>query len=183
MKIAAGDPGWYDACSPDERAATVALAASRRTWALVWSVVTGAGLALAVFVLIAGLLPLRRPPAAVPGAVLAVAVGSLLLDLAVLLVNGTAWQRVRQVFAGAAPDEVVRPFRRLRWLPTSLVSLIGTAAMLMVGIYPLARYGDAGFPGLSVADWSAAAVAVLCVLCGLSTMWLKVILRPTYAGR
>ncbi|GGL03997.1 hypothetical protein [Nocardia jinanensis] len=183
MKIAAGAPGWYDACSPDERAATVALAVSRWKWVVVWSGITGAGLVLAVFVLIAGLLPLRWPPSAVPGAVLAVALCSLALDLAVLLVNGIAWQRVRQVFAGTAPDEVVRPFRRLRWLPTSLISLFGTVAMLMVGIYPLARFGEAGFAGMSVADWSTAGVAVLCVLCGLSTMWLKVVLRPIHAGR
>ncbi|MGW5383729.1 hypothetical protein [Nocardia sp. NPDC003963] len=183
MKIDAGEPGWYDACSPDERAATVALAASRWKWAVVWSVVAGAGLVLGVVVLIAGLLPSGWQRPAAPPAVLAVATAALGLDLAVLLVNGAAWDRVRQVFAGIASDEVVRPFRRLRWLPTSLVSLFGTIAMLMAGIYPLARYGDSGFAGLSVADWSTAGLAVLCVLCGLSTMWLKVVLRPVHTGR
>ncbi|WP_328392243.1 hypothetical protein [Nocardia sp. NBC_00416] len=182
MKISAGAPGWYDACTPEERATTVALATSRWKWTVVWAVLTGAGLVLAVFVSTAGLLPLRRSPSATPGVVLTVAIGALLLDLAVLLLNCVAWARVRQVFSGAAPDAAVRPFRRMRWLPTSLVSLFGTVAMLMVGIYPLARYGDAGLAGMSVADWSAAGVAVLCVLCGLSTMWLKVILRPVRGG-
>ncbi|MFQ6226005.1 hypothetical protein [Nocardia sp. NPDC002869] len=86
---------------------------------------------------------------------------------------------MERLFSGAAPDEVVRPFR---WLPTSLVSLRGTVAMLMVGVYPLARYGEAGLRGLSAADGASAGVAVLCVLCGLSTLWPKVILRPVRTG-
>lgn len=182
MKISAGAPGWYDACSPAERAATVALAATRRNWSVVWSALTAAGLVLACYPLAAGLLPLPGPEPAAPPGVVSFAIGALLLDLAVLVVNGVAWGRVQRVFAGAAPEETVRPFRWVRWLPTSLVSLLGTVAMLVVGVYPLARFGEAGLRGLSAAEWASAVVAVLCVLCGLSTLWLKVILRPVRTG-
>ncbi|MEU4432627.1 hypothetical protein ACH474_09940 [Nocardia rhamnosiphila] len=182
MKISAGAPGWYDACSPAERAATVALAATRRKWSVLWSAAAATGVVLACYPAAAGLLPLPGPePAAPPGA-LSFAIGALLLDLAVLVVNSVAWGRVERVFSGVAPDEVVRPFRWVRWLPTSLVSLLGTVAMLVVGVYPLALYGETGLRGLSAADWASAGVAVLCVLCGLSTLWLKVILRPVRTG-
>ncbi|MET8797501.1 hypothetical protein ABZV91_13820 [Nocardia sp. NPDC004568] len=182
MKISAGAPGWYDACSPAERAATVALAVTRRNWSVMWAALAAGGLVLACYPLAAGLLPLPGPePAAPPGAV-SFAIGALLLDLAVLVVNSVAWERVQRVFSGAAPDETVRPFRWLRWLPTSLVSLLGTVAMLVIGVYPLARFGEAGLRGLSAAEWASGGVAVLCVLCGLSTLWLKVILRPVRTG-
>ncbi|MEV3959796.1 hypothetical protein AB0M34_02695 [Nocardia sp. NPDC050193] len=182
MKISAGAPGWYEACSPAERAATVALAATRRTWSMVWAAAAGTGLVLACYPWAAGLLPLPGPePAAPPGA-LSFAIGALLLDLAILVVNSVVWGRVERVFSGVAPDEAVRPFRWVRWLPTSLVSLVGTVAMLVVGVYPLARYGEAGPRGLSAADWASAGVAVLCVLCGLATLWLKAILRPVRTG-
>ncbi|NKY36588.1 hypothetical protein HGA13_26470 [Nocardia speluncae] len=182
MRISAGAPGWYDACTPDERADTVALAKSRRKWSVVWSGIAASGVALAVCGLVSGVLPVAWPVTAVPRAALGVALVALLIDLAVLVPNGVAWLRVEHVFSGRAPDEVVRPFRRLRWVPTSLVSLLGTLAMLTVGIHPLAVLGEHGLGGLSFLDWLTAVVAVLCVLCGLSTMWLKVILRPVRTG-
>lgn len=183
MKIAVGAPGWYDACSPDERATTVALAASRWKWSVVWSGLAATGVFLTLLVIVGEFLPLPWPADTAPRGALLVALCSLLLDLAVLLPNSVAWLRVGQVFSGNAPEAVVRPFRRLRWVPTSLVSLFGTVAMLMAGIHPLARYGEAGIGGLSLDAWLTAGVAVLCVVCGLSTMWLKVILRPVRTGR
>lgn len=183
MRIAVGAPGWYDACTPDERATTAALAASRWKWSAVWSGLTAAGVSLTLFVILAEFLPLSWPAERVPRGALLVALCSLLLDLAVLLPNSVAWLRVGQVFSGNAPDAVVRPFRWLRWVPTALVSLFGTVAMLVTGIHPLARYGEAGVRGLSLDAWLTAGVAVLCVVCGLSTMWLKVILRPVRTGR
>ncbi|WP_280437612.1 hypothetical protein [Nocardia carnea] len=182
MRISAGAPGWYEACTPDERADTAALAASRWKWSVVWSGIAALGAVLAVCGLVSGVLPVPWPVTAVPRASLGIALAALLIDLAVLIPNCVAWSRVEQVFSGRAPDEVVRPFRRLRWVPTSLVSLLGTLAMLTAGVHPLAVLGEHGLGGLWFLDWLTAAVAVLCVLCGLSTMWLKVILRPVRTG-
>lgn len=182
MRISAGAPGWYDACTRDERADTVVLAASRWKWSIVWSGVAAAGVVLAVCGLVSGVLPVAWPVTTVPRAALGIALAALLIDLAVLVPNCVAWFRVEQVFSGRAPDEVVRPFRWMRWVPTSLVSLFGTVAMLVAGVHPLAVLGDYGIGELSFLDWLTAVVAVLCVLCGLSTMWLKVILRPVRTG-
>ncbi|MEU4313477.1 hypothetical protein [Nocardia sp. NPDC024068] len=182
MKISAGAPGWYEACSQTERANTVALAATRWKWSVVWSVLSGVGLALALGLAVGALLPLRWPVSDIPFGVWTVALVALSVDLAVLVPNGMAWSRVGLVFSGAAPDSLVLPFRWLRWVPTSLVSLFGTVAMLVVGVHPLAEYGESGLRGLSFTDWLTAVVAVLCVLCGLSTLWLKVLLRPVRSG-
>lgn len=182
MRISAGEPGWSAACTPDECADTVALANSRWKWSVVWSVIAAVGVVLAVCAAVSGVLPVPWPVTDLPRAGLGVALGALLTDLAVLIPNGMAWSRVARVFAGQAPDQVVRPFRRLRWVPTSLVSLFGTVAMLAVGVHPLAVLGEHGVGGLAFLDWLSAVVAVLCVLCGLSTMWLKVILRPVRTG-
>ncbi|MFI5716684.1 hypothetical protein [Nocardia sp. NPDC051750] len=182
MKIPAGAPGWYDACTPEERASTVALAASRWKWSVVWASLAFAGVALAACVAVSGWLPVPWPVTGVPRGALGIAICALLLDLAVLIPNSMAWSRVGRVFSGAAPESVVRPFRWLRWLPTSLVSLFGTVAMLVAGVFPLAALGEGGVRGVSFTGWLTAVVAVLCVTCGLSTLWLKVILRPVRTG-
>ncbi|MEU1982672.1 hypothetical protein [Nocardia sp. NPDC019395] len=180
MKISAGAPGWYEACTAEERAATAALAAARWKWSVFWTALAVLGVVLTICAMVTAA---ASPPAGDPplGA-WAVALCALLLDTVVLVLNSIAWYRVGLVFSGAAPSEIVRPFRWMRWLPTSLVSLFGTVAMLFAGVYPLSAYGDHGLRGLGLAGWFAAGAAVLCVACGLSTLWLKVNLRPVRTG-
>ncbi|WP_432915501.1 hypothetical protein [Nocardia sp. CA-290969] len=181
VKISAGDPGWYEACSAAERAATAELAATRWKWSVCWAALAALGVVLTIGAMVSGALAaLAAEP---PIGALAVALCALLLDAGLLTVNSFAWQQVGLIFSGAAPSESVRPYRWLRWIPASLVSLFGTLAMLAVGVYPLSVYGDHGLGGLGLAGWLTAGAAVLCVMCGLATLWLKVILRPVRTGR